>query len=209
MEHDYCASMGGVTLRPLICDDIELLRSWRNDRENSRYLRDIGYVTEESQRSWFESYLKDDTICTFAIVDEETVKRVVGSVSIYDFEDGTAEVGKILIGDARAHGRGIGRKAMILAMMIGFSEFSVKTFHAFVEPENVAAYRTYISIGFTVVEEHTSAAGRTECGIANDEESIRSAGFRREDVRFFRYRSRVQLVDLTAGTRSEVSIRWN
>ena len=177
VDHGFFAEAEGITLRPLRHEDIERLRCWRNDRSNTRYLRDIGYIERDSQEGWYRAYLGDQDICIFAIVDEDIVKGIVGSVAIYDFNGEEAEVGKILIGDDRAHGRGMGRKAMVLAMMVGFRKLNIRRFHAFVEPENIAAFRTYMDIGFSIEERHITESGREECRIVCTEESILKSGY--------------------------------
>ena len=67
------------------------------------------------------------------------------------------------IGDERAHRRSIGRMAMVAALFIGFKELGVKTMHAFVHKDNLAAYTVYLSIGFEVLG---------NCGEENNELEI-------------------------------------
>lgn len=52
LNHNYCAECGNVKLRPLIREDIEALRIWRNDKEKTKYLRQIDYITPEMQQAW-------------------------------------------------------------------------------------------------------------------------------------------------------------
>ena len=51
----------------------------------------------------------------FAIVD--ILKAItVGSLAAYNFNEHSCEVGKIVIGDESAHGRGKGYKALLMAI---------------------------------------------------------------------------------------------
>ena len=61
MNHNYYAQYDNVRIRPLKCEDIEALRIWRNKKDETRYLRDIGHVSSEMQRKWFDEYQLDDT----------------------------------------------------------------------------------------------------------------------------------------------------
>ena len=60
MKHSYMSEYRNVRLKPLAAEDIELLRNWRNDAGNSKYLRKIPHITSEMQKAWFEKYLKGD-----------------------------------------------------------------------------------------------------------------------------------------------------
>ena len=66
MKHKYCAESDSILIRPLKRDDLEYLRSWRNDKKLSTYLRDIPYITEEAQGKWFEEDLTNGNTLYFA-----------------------------------------------------------------------------------------------------------------------------------------------
>jgi diamine N-acetyltransferase len=166
MKHNYVATLENVTLRPLNGNDIEKLRIWRNNPENTKFLRNIGIITPEQQQEWFKNYLMNETEMIFAIVETDIVKDVVGSVSLYDIRDGMAEIGRILIGDARAHGRGVGRKAFVMVMALGFSNMGINRIVASVSPDNVQAYTNYMRNGFKITGEHTLENGIMEKEIA-------------------------------------------
>lgn len=156
MNHNYYGRYENIELRPLEKEDLEKLREWRNDSDNSKYLRQIGYITEEMQKKWFFNYLNDNDIVTFAICETKKLGRIVGSVSIYNFRGKIAEIGKIQIGDADAHGMGIGRISLVIAMKIGFELMKLDKFDGYVHPSNISAYKNDLSIGFNVVGEKES-----------------------------------------------------
>ena len=172
MKHSYSARYQNIELRPLEKGDIENLRKWRNDTASTKFLRRIGYITSEMQEKWFENYLKDPDIFTFAIVENEKLKRMVGSVSIYNFRGNKAEIGKIQVGDHEAHGLGIGRKAMVMAMKIGFELTSISAFDAHVHKDNIPAYKSYMDIGFKVVGLEPSEIGGFEDVIEMDYQTL-------------------------------------
>lgn len=155
----YEAVYGNVRIRPLNHDDIEQLRVWRNDKEKTKYLRNIGTITSEMQEAWFTEYTNRDTDVVFAIEEISELNRLVGSLSLYNFTNDIAEIGKIQIGDEEAHGKGIGRISFVLAMLIGFQKFGLKEIIASVNPENIPAYKNYIRIGFEIVGQHNFMDG--------------------------------------------------
>ena len=118
MEHHYCAEYQNIKIRPLKKDDIEMLRVWRNDTDQTRFLRNIGHITKEMQENWYESYLKDPDVLTFAVEETEKVNHMVGSLALYNFHGEEAEIGRLQIGDLNARGMGIGGKSFVLAMKI-------------------------------------------------------------------------------------------
>lgn len=164
MIHNYSAKLDNITIRPLEEKDIELLRIWRNDQDNSKFLRNIGYITEEMQKQWYESYLKNESDIVFAIEETKELNRVVGSLSLYDInkDESTCEIGKIQIGDPAAHGKGIGRKTLVMAMKVAFQKLGIEKIVASVHPDNIQAYKNDMKIGFRVVGETPSVVGGVE-----------------------------------------------
>ena len=184
MNHKFEARYSDTYLRPLKKDDIENLRMWRNDKESSHYLRKLGYITPEMQLRWYESYIKDSSEIIFAIVETSDLHRMVGSLAIYEInnEAHTAEIGKIQIGDKEAHGRGIGRKALVMAMKAGFQKLGIKKFVGAVHQENIPARTNDKKIGFRFVGEQTFAAGGKEDLLEAVEEDISKANSYYPDI---------------------------
>ena len=183
MNHNMVAVYKDITLRPLAKDDIESLRIWRNNPKNTEFLTNIGEISPEQQNRWFEKYLQDDTEAIFAIVDNRIAKGIVGSVSLYGINHGMAEVGKILIGDSRAHGRGIGRKALVMAMLMGFKNLSLGKIVGAVSPDNIQAYTNDMKVGFQITGEHTLDNGILEKEIEINIDELTKANDYVADVR--------------------------
>lgn len=162
MNHNYRIDFENITLRPLIKDDIEKLRIWRNDQKNSQFLRKIPFITKEMQLTWFERYILDDDEICFAIVENRELKRIVGSLSLYEFSNNSCFFGKILIGDVEAHSRKVGTNASIAATMIAFEKLDIKVINLFVYADNYAAVKVYKNAGFTIVGEHETENGKLE-----------------------------------------------
>lgn len=169
MKHEHYARYKNVYLRPLNESDIENLRIWRNDKSKTKYLRKIGEITPQMQKIWFGNYLKNDNEITFAIVETEQLNRMVGSVSLYNFEANSAEFGRIQIGDSEANGKGLGRVSTAMVLKIGFKKLGLKKIVGSVHRDNIAAYKTDMRIGFLVTGSHIAPMGGIEDEIEIDE----------------------------------------
>lgn len=148
MKHNYSIKNKNVLLRPLYEKDIELLRNWRNDKKNTKFLRQIPFITHEAQKQWYEKYLNNNDEICFAIEECKELNCLVGSLSLYNFKGNTAEFGKILIGDKEAHGRQIGFNATVAALKIAFDDLDLKRVVLEVYENNLPAKRIYEKAGF-------------------------------------------------------------
>ena len=179
MDHKYSAGLENVRLRPLRKEDIEKVRIWRNDPDISRFLSPIPYITESMQEKWFEKYLLDPDEIIFAIEETDCLNRMVGSLSLYNFKDNEAEIGKIVVGDESAHGMGIGKKAFLAAMALAFERLKISIIKCSVHRENYSARHIYFSIGFQAVGEHDFINGGIE-----DELQIDKTVFEKENLHY-------------------------
>lgn len=162
MEHKYNASFDGVQLRPVSVTDLELLRNWRNNPSNSKFLQDIPYITLEMQQQWFQKDLLDQDSLTFAIEETRTLGRLVGSIALYHITDTAAEYGRFLIGDHQAHGLELGYKSLLLCLHMGFQVLHVQRIHMNVHERNEAARMTDEKIGFRLTGKHIFEKGGHE-----------------------------------------------
>ena len=145
-------------MRPLEKEDIEQLRKWRNDPENSEFLSRVGYITRETQISWFERSLKEPDNLMFA-VDFEGVFS--GSMSLYNFTSDSVELGRILIGNPEAHGHKVAAKASEAIISVAFYKLGKESVYLHVFKNNIAAVKAYSGAGFKVIDEHING-GRPE-----------------------------------------------
>ena len=150
MNHTITVSYDNVLIRQPVPDDLEMLRTWRNDPDNSRFLSKMDRITEEMQQIWFQGYLKDEDHCMFVCEETRELRRAVGSVSLYNFRPGICECGKIMVGDTEARGKGIGKLGIALAMYAGFEIFQVSAIDAVAYEENTASVKTLQKAGFQI-----------------------------------------------------------
>lgn len=156
MDHTYESLYKNVYICPLKRENIGKLRNWRNDASNTKYLRQIPYITEQMQSEWFEAYLSNKNEIIFEIHEKSDLNRMVGSLSLYNFKDDSVEFGKILIGDKEAHGKKIGQNALIASLIVAFKTLKVSMVHLDVFSDNIPARRIYERVGFSAMDEHVN-----------------------------------------------------
>lgn len=162
MRHEFKARYKNVYLRPLSEQDIELLRNWRNNPDNTTFLRKIPYITTTMQKEWYTRYLNNENEICLAIEEDEELHRLVGSLTLHDFTDESCELGHILIGDKEAHGKKVGVNASVAASQIAFNEMGLNRIYLHVFSENIVACKVYQQAGFRVSDIHMTLDGREE-----------------------------------------------
>lgn len=151
MNHNYSTSYKNVILKPLEKKDIYILRKWRNNPENCKYLSKLPYITVDMQEKWYEKYLNDKNEIIFSINEILELKRMVGSVSIYNFQQERCEVGKIMVGDKEAHNKKIGYNSMVALIDLIFEKMSYTKICLHVYEENIPALKIYKKLGFNII----------------------------------------------------------
>ena len=162
MKHSYEVDYDGVKIRQIKKEDLENLRVWRNRADIGKYLRPINHISEEEQLNWFEQYLNDEQNITFAIVETKTLNRMVGSVSLYDFDGSISDCGKTVIGDPEASGMNLGFKGEVLALHVGFQKLGVESYITEVNKDNIKSQKMTKKLGFTKVGERPLPYGGEE-----------------------------------------------
>ena len=155
-----------VSLRALTIEDIEKLREWRNDPNNSRYIRKIPHITKEGQLRWFNGILDRDDEITFA-VDYEG--NLAGSVSLYCIANSEAEFGRLLIGYPK--GKRVGYHAAAACLEYAFATMKLNRLHATVTVNNTAALKIYVDLGFRIrTRQYNEDVGQDEFVIELDKD---------------------------------------
>lgn len=149
MQHIYSAIYENVMICPLEEDHIELLRMWRNNPQNAQFLNKMQYITKKMQKNWYESYLLNENEITFAII-EKTLNRMVGSISLLNFEKKRVECGHIMVGDAEAHGKHVCENALHAILKIAFVKMRMEEVYLHVFKDNVKAVHIYQKVGFKI-----------------------------------------------------------
>ena len=151
MLNSFSATYKDVRLRQLGKCDIEMLRIWRNRKENKKFLSEIPYITKKKQKKWYEDYSLNDSTTIFAIDYMKYTKKLIGSVSLYNIEKDKAEFGQFLIGNHMARGKGLGFISLVICLYIGYTQFNLSEIYLNVHKENKTAYNIYKKVGFKKV----------------------------------------------------------
>ena len=160
MKHSIYAKYKNVMLRPIMPDDIENLRCWRNDPDNAKYLRPIGTITPEMQLAWYEKDLQNVNNYTFVVEETESIKQIVGSVALYDFKDDSAESGSLMLGNKDA--RGVAPTIILLVLHIAYTQFGCAKVYASINTKNISAVMTNLKAGYEKIGKHELAWGGEE-----------------------------------------------
>jgi RimJ/RimL family protein N-acetyltransferase len=91
--------------------DLPLTLAWRNDLRTAFFNADL--LDAARHRLWFERYRELDSDFVFIITDREQLHCAVGQASLYDidWDAGTAEYGRLMLGHPLAKGRGLATEA--------------------------------------------------------------------------------------------------
>lgn len=103
------------------------------------------------QQKWFKNYLQNNDELSFAIVETQALNRMVGSLSLYNFSEQSAEFGKMLIGDVEAHGRSVGYHAIRAVLDIAFNALTLEKVFLYVYEDNKIAAHLCDKIGFKII----------------------------------------------------------
>jgi RimJ/RimL family protein N-acetyltransferase len=142
-----------VRLRLLDEADLPLTLAWRNRDDVRTWFFSSQPISPDVHGTWFQRYQADPSDLTF-IIEDRTVQRAVGQVSLYriDRDNASAEFGRLMIGDPAARGRGIGLAATQLALEVAFRTLTLHRIHLEVLASNDRAIAIYRACGFGEIE---------------------------------------------------------
>ena len=135
-----------ITLRAIEKRDVELLRSWRNHPDMSKYLFSHMPISEIQQAGWYERTASDERNQIF-MVDDPT-GQTIGYVQLsrIDYKNRSVEIG-IHIGP-EGQGKGYGRDAFHTLMRFAFREMNMHRVYLQVSDFNSRAVALYEKMGF-------------------------------------------------------------
>ncbi|HEY3316806.1 MAG TPA: GNAT family N-acetyltransferase [Coriobacteriia bacterium] len=133
-------------LRPLEESDLDAVLGWRNAVRDR--FRDDRLLTMADQQAWFARYARDDTDQCYVIqtLDERSIGMVC--LSRIDRTAGTAEFGRLIIGDPESLGRGYASDAAEALVSDAFERLDLETLHLVVLESNGPALALYTRLGF-------------------------------------------------------------
>ncbi|QDG53957.1 GNAT family N-acetyltransferase [Persicimonas caeni] len=151
---DHIYSTGAhLRLRKPLMEDAPLRHKWFADPQVTRYLPLAGKdeLPIEDIRDYLEM-VTDSNRPVFDVSIELLDGVTIGSASYRDVVDGESAELSIVLGEAKARGRGLGREAMELMLDYGFDEMKLKHVWLVVRADNDVAVALFESLGFETAE---------------------------------------------------------
>lgn len=147
-----------ILLRLLEPRDLSLTLGWRNQDHIRRWFLNPNIISRQDHFSWYASYVQKDNDFLFLIEERHCLRRPVGQIGVYniDWTSKSATIGRLLIGDPEARGRGIAKEASRLLLYCAVDSLGLTFFSLEVLKENHKAIRLYRSLGFQCVDEADS-----------------------------------------------------
>ena len=137
-------------LREICRSDIQVINSWRNDREIIDTLgASFRYIGEETDIIWFNNYLSNRSgIIRLAICNKAST-TLIGAVYLLgiDWVNRSAEFA-IWIGEKSYQGKGAGFFAIRETLSHAFNDLNLHRIHLTVLATNQRAINLYKKIGF-------------------------------------------------------------
>lgn len=144
-----------LTLRPLKLTDFPQVLLWNQDalfcEMNEWPLR----REETALLGWWKQYVETHRP-EFHRIGIEWNDRLIGYIDFAEMTDHSAELG-IAIGDSTLWQKGLGSKALLLAMEFGKLEFNVYNYTAETRVSNIYAQKMLTRLGFQKIKEQNDS----------------------------------------------------
>ena len=132
-----------LTLRPVQKSDTSALMSLRNGVDTFKWFYSNRQFTLQEVENWIEKLDPNKDIVLMA--EEDGV--LIGTASIYNIENESAEVGRIIVSE-NIRGKGIGTSILLLLPAIA-KEKGIKLLYANIKVDNVRSYKAFEKAGYT------------------------------------------------------------
>ena len=142
--------MSPIVLKPLVVEDIELLRQLRNLNDIRKNFVYDKYIDEESQKKWFVNYLEVNNDLMWSVFFKE---EWCGAVAVYDIdlEKKEAEFGRIMLCPS-IQGAGLGKKIIKGVLDYCKNILNLRRIVLSVKVNNIPAIKSYLDTGFEFIE---------------------------------------------------------
>jgi len=127
-------------------NDIETLRSWRNEIRTT--CRQVGIISQSEQEKWFNSLCGDKSRQMFCIVNDNSENIGVGGLTGIDYVHRTAEYSLYIAPNLQR--AGYGQRALFLLLDFGFNELNLNCIWGEIFATNKPSIHIAKKIGFKV-----------------------------------------------------------
>lgn len=138
-----------IFLRPMELYDAEKVGKWRFSEDNYSYFYEFTPTSRFVNELWFQDTLKKKTELNF-IITEKNGNIDIGMISLVDidFRNQKCEMGRVLIAEKDARGKGFGKQAIQLLLEYAFKHLNMHKVYCEVLSDNLTAIETYKKCGF-------------------------------------------------------------
>jgi len=144
-----------VRLRLLEQRDLPMTLGWRNREDIRRWFFHSDVIPFEEHAAWFDRYRERDDDFVFVIEEAAPPRRPIGQASLYhvDWAAGTAEFGRLLIGEPEAAGKGLAKEATKALVDAAFARLGLQEVYLEARAANARAIRLYLACAFCVTHD--------------------------------------------------------
>lgn len=134
-------------LSPILEQNLETLRNWRNDPSINQFFRNTDHITPQQQQNWFIDYCVNNR--TYFEIHEKSSNILIGFCSLtnLDFINKSAEF-SIYIGDSQYIGTGHAKDALQNLLTYGFYTLLLNRIWGEVFATNKKALKSFQKAGF-------------------------------------------------------------
>lgn len=143
----------GVELTTLIPEDLELVRTWRNQSDVAEHMFFQEEITPEMHQSWFSSL---DISDVYWMISHDAVRIGVINVKQINWLARSGEAG-IFIGDSRYRNSPLCMMAVAAMMDVFFGYFDFSELRATIKKGNENAIDFNLKLGYRIVSEDHNA----------------------------------------------------
>jgi diamine N-acetyltransferase len=144
-----------LRLRLLERVDLPMTLNWRNQEHIRKWFIHSDPISWEKHQNWFEKYREDENDYIFIIEEKSVFNKSIGQISLYNIDrsNNRGELGRLMIGEEEACGKGLAKKATRLLVEIAFNHFQLKELYLHVFKNNCPAIHIYEQCGFKKIKE--------------------------------------------------------
>ena len=135
-----------VKLIPLLKNDIEIVRQWRNSEDVAKFMYNEEFITSEQQIEWYDS-IKKRNDCKYWIIEYDN--RKIGVAYLVDINQSFRSCyWGFYLGDSSIRGAGIGSKVEYNILRYVFDDLNLNKLRCEVFMENAKVIKMHEKFGF-------------------------------------------------------------
>lgn len=136
-------------------EDINYIMIWRNNNEIRKWFFNSNTVTYEEQIMWYKSYINNQNEIMF-IIDDKYQQIPIGTISItnINWDNSTGHIGRIMIGNFKVRGKGIGKESIESVSNFAFITLGLKKLYAEIYKDNISSIQSFKKAGYKIIKEY-------------------------------------------------------